>query len=488
MNELVVLLDEREVGRVSQLRGRLNFTYAPSWSDALGAYPLSLSMPLAAAEHPHAAIEPFIWGLLPDNELVLSNWAKKFQVSARNAFALISYVGEDCAGAVQFVSPKRHDALINSPPAETLWLTEAEVAARLRTVRADASAGRTPSDTGQFSLAGAQPKTALLFDGQRWGVPSGRTPTTHILKPPSGEFDGHAENEHLCLKLAQALGLPTAQTEVKKFDDTTAIVVTRYDRVDIQKLLASTTAQVAAKAAEAAMLAGSTDPDAALKIASHVAEVTDLTASSKSLSDFSKTTPVYRVHQEDFCQALSIYPAKKYQNDEGPSPKQIIELLRSNVSSANRTKGIRLPNASEDDVLTFVGALIFNWLIGGTDAHAKNYSLLIGGGGMVRLAPLYDIASILPYPNIDPRKAKLAMKIGDRYGLMEVSLSDWRKLAATNRIDADRVIERIKAMAKELPDRLSDEVKRMHESGLRHVVINKLAELLPKRAAEIAAM
>ena len=87
-----------------------------------------------------------------------------------------------------------------------------------------------PHDTGQFSLAGAQPKTALLFDGQRWGVPGGRTPTTHILKPPIRGLDGHAENEHLCLALARALGLPAAHSEVRRFGDETAIVVERYER------------------------------------------------------------------------------------------------------------------------------------------------------------------------------------------------------------------------------------------------------------------
>ena len=74
--------------------------------------------------------------------------------------------------------------------------SEAEIAARIRQLREDQSAWRRPGDTGQFSLAGAQPKTALLLQDGRWGVPSGRIPTTHILKPPSADFDGHAENEH----------------------------------------------------------------------------------------------------------------------------------------------------------------------------------------------------------------------------------------------------------------------------------------------------
>ena len=77
---------------------------------------------------------------------------------------------------------------------------------------------------GQFSLAGAQPKTALLLQNGRWGIPSGRLPTTHILKPPTGQFDGHAENEHICLLLTRSLGLPTAQSKVMRFGEEIAIV------------------------------------------------------------------------------------------------------------------------------------------------------------------------------------------------------------------------------------------------------------------------
>jgi len=97
-----------------------------------------------------------------------------------------SSVGEDCAGAVQFVRPERLKELQSDTVAkEVKWLTEEDVAERLRALRADHSAWRSAQDTGQFSLAGAQPKTALLFERKRWGVPSGRVPTTHILKPPN---------------------------------------------------------------------------------------------------------------------------------------------------------------------------------------------------------------------------------------------------------------------------------------------------------------
>jgi len=173
--ELVALLDGKEVGRVhSDVRGRLTFAYDDAWRETPDAYPLSLSMPLAAKEHGRAAIEAFLWGLLPDNERVLDRWAAKFQVSARNVFALISHVGEDCAGAVQFVTPDRMSAMRTGKEDKVEWLLESDIAKRLQILRDDHAAWRLPCDTGQFSLAGAQPKTALLLQNKRWGIPSGR--------------------------------------------------------------------------------------------------------------------------------------------------------------------------------------------------------------------------------------------------------------------------------------------------------------------------
>jgi serine/threonine-protein kinase HipA len=136
--QLVALLNGIEIGRVARDgRGRLTFVYAEDWRQAQGAYPLSLSMPLAAAEHGHKPVEAFLWGLLPDNTAVLDRWARRFQVSARNPFALMSQVGEDCAGAVQFVRPERLDDVVGQGPSEIDWLDEAGVAKRLRALRAD---------------------------------------------------------------------------------------------------------------------------------------------------------------------------------------------------------------------------------------------------------------------------------------------------------------------------------------------------------------
>lgn len=97
--ELIALLAGIEIGRIRQdQRGALSFRYEDVWQEADDSYPLSLSMPLAGKDHAPVVVEPFLWGLLPDNEFVLERWARKYQVSARNPFALLSHVGEDCAG------------------------------------------------------------------------------------------------------------------------------------------------------------------------------------------------------------------------------------------------------------------------------------------------------------------------------------------------------------------------------------------------------
>ena len=417
--ELIALLNGQEVGRVARDgRGRLSFAYLESWRQAQGAYPLSLSMPLAAAKHGHKPMEAFLWGLLPDNAAILDRWARRFQVSARNPFALMSHVGEDCAGAVQFVCPERLDDVVGQGPSEIDWLDEAGVAERLRALHADYAAWRIPRDTGQFSLAGAQPKTALLYENGRWGVPSGRTPTTHILKPPTGEFDGHAENEHVCMQLASALGLITANSEVLRFEDQVAIVIERYDRQRTK-------------------------------------------------------SGVIRVHQEDVCQALAIAPTMKYENEGGPSARTIVELIRT------------FSGRPEEDVWRFVDALLFNWLICGTDAHAKNYSMLIGEGGRARLAPLYDVASILPY-GLDLQKIRSAMKIGGEYRIRDIGPRQWHKQAKVLRLDAEMLMPRIRDFARKIPDALAKICHAAEAEGLAHPLIERLLGMITERAQRSA--
>lgn len=412
---LRVQMNGFDVGRLERdTHGRGRLVYDESWRGAAQATPLSLSLPLAASRH-EKLVGPYLWGLLPDNEAILEAWGKRFHVSARNAFGLLARVGADCPGAVQLLT---EEAVETPPEDHVAWLDEAEVAERLRRLRRDQSVWRDGDDAGQFSLGGAQAKTAFLFENGRWGIPSGRIPTTHILKPGLRELDGHAENEHFCLSLMRELGLPVARSSVARFEDQTAIVVERYDRVR----------------------AGNR---------------------------------IVRVHQEDFCQATGTMPSNKYQNEGGPSARTIVELLRAYSSKA------------EEDVSTFIDALVVAWATAGTDGHAKNYSLLHSGGGKSRLAPLYDVASILPYTDAALRRTKLAMSIGGKYKVNEIGSVEWRKFADEMKVAPEVVQQSLRRIVAAIPDAAATVRRAAEHDGLDRGVVRKLAGALAARARSL---
>ena len=377
-------------------------------------------MPLAQPDHGDGPIRAFLWGLLPDNEQVLQRWARTYQVSAGNPFALLRHVGEDCAGAAQFVRTERVEFLM-AGKGEVQWLDEDEVAKRLRLLRRDPTAWHT-FDTGQFSLAGAQAKTALYYEPNtgQWGEPQGATPTTHILKPAVTGLDDHDLNEHLCLRAADLLGLPAASSYVGRFGSERVIVVERYDRLR------------------------------------------------------RRDGAVSRVHQEDMCQALGRPPTSKYQNEGGPTPEQIITVLRENVFPAS---------AATDAVNRFVDALAYNWIIGGTDAHAKNYSVLLAGA-QVRLAPLYDVASALAYDDRYLPRLRMAMRIGGEFGVDATSGSHWRRFAQANLLDPDETIERIDDLASRTPDAFATAAEDKAVKALQSQLPARLVDQIASRAAQ----
>ncbi|HEY2653415.1 MAG TPA: type II toxin-antitoxin system HipA family toxin [Solirubrobacteraceae bacterium] len=415
-DSLLVILDDVVAGALTRLPGgRLRFDYDAAYREQRGHTPLSLSMPIQVSSHTHQQIDPWLWGLLPDNDAVLRRWAREFQVSPSSAFSLLSTpIGEDCAGAVRFAPPGELERVLGRG-GEVTWLDEDQVAQRLRELREDSTAWLGRSFTGQFSLAGAQAKTALLLDDDRWGVPSGPIPTTHILKPAVTGFDDHDLNEHLCLEAARRARLVAARSTIARFADETAVVVTRYDRL---------------KDGEGVIM---------------------------------------RVHQEDLCQALGMPPSQKYQNEGGPTPAQIARLLRDAMP----------PRIGEDAVWRFADALIWNWLIAGTDAHAKNYSLLLAGD-QVRLAPLYDIASALPYGTHE-RKLKLAMKIGSSYEVYP-QRNRWPHAARDLGLDAEALVDRARELAAVTPEAFAAAVGAPEVRSLNRDLPARLLDLVADRA------
>jgi serine/threonine-protein kinase HipA len=421
INELSVVIDDRLAGRVTRKQGALRFKYADQYRQRGTPTPLSVSMPVEISEHADHVVGPWLAGLLPDNENVLARWARTFQVG-NSPFALLGTpVGEDCAGAVRFVSEDRLEAALSRAGAVE-WLSDADVGKRLRDLKQDPTTWLGADFTGRFSLAGAQAKTALLYQDGRWGVPSGAAATSHILKPAIAGFDDHDLNEHLCLTAARRAGLIAANTWIATFEDQSAIVAKRYDRVN-------------------------------------------------SVQGW-----VQRIHQEDTCQALGVPPERKYQNEGGPTSTAIASLLR-------RT----LPGQEADIAISrFLDALILNWLICGTDAHSKNYSLLLAGR-QVRLAPLYDVASALPYPDMPIQKLRLAMKFGGSYLVTPRTPSMWPRVSKELGLPVDVVMEHAQSLMDRLPDAFADAAREPSVAAVQSNLPSRLVDAVADRIRQSRA-
>jgi serine/threonine-protein kinase HipA len=384
---LTVALEGASIGTLTLREGQPEISYSADYRQNRSATTLSVSMPRTDALHHGQIPHDWLWGLLPDNEDVLRRWATDYDASISSPVSfLATEIGLDCAGAVQFYhsdhgGPSDRDSTV-------LWINEREVEDRLADLRSDATSWLGQRTTGQFCLAGAQSKTALRWDAvsERWGVPRGDEPSTHILKPAAPTYDDQHINEHLCLLAARNLGLVAAKTEIASFGKEETLVVERFDRVK--------------------------------------------DTSGKWL----------RIHQEDLCQALGLHPAMKYERDGGPSVSAI-------AGATGRATG---PTVAQREIQRFVDALIFNWIIGGTDAHAKNYGLL-HREAQTRLAPLYDISSFLPYDDSRGHKIKLAMKIGGEYKIKRIGSKQWERLANDLNLDNKQLIERCEELATATP-------------------------------------
>lgn len=434
MTETLVVLMGREVAATltRQANNLLRLEYDADYAKSAGATPLSLSLPLAVRTHldtpAKRTVSNFLWGLLPDNELVLSRWARHYQVRDTSPFFLLGTpVGEDCAGAVAFCGTddvSRHLARTGSVE----WLTDSDMAELIRDLRLDRTAWLGRDFAGQFSLAGAQTKTALVFEKGRWGRPAGARPTTHIVKPASAGWSHQDVNEHVCLDAARRAGLTTARSWIARFGEESAIVVERYDRATVGR----------------------------------------------------RAT---RIHQEDLCQAMGLHPSAKYENDGGPSAASITTLLQRTMPSRE----------AERAVWGFADGLAWNWLIAGTDAHAKNYSLLLNEHD-VRLAPLYDLSSILPYVGergpdgevIQARRVRMAMKVGGAYEL-EPPRNTWRAAASDLGLPPAELIARVGSLAESAPLAFAAAAADPSVAGLHSEVIGRLVEAVSVRARRCGA-
>lgn len=390
---LKVYLNSRLVGQLRrETSGAIDFQYDQSWLDWEHSFAISLSLPLREDRYFGDAVIAVFDNLLPDNDEIRRRVAAHSGADGIDPYSMLSAIGRDCVGALQFLADGIEPGIAGAIDGKPI---NDEAIAELINNLATSPLGIDNDTDFRISIAGAQDKTALLNWQGAWHLPKATSATTHILKPQIGQrgmydLTRSVENEHLCLEILRAFGLPVARTQIADFAGTRVLVVKRFDR------------------------------------------------------EWTTDKRLLRVPQEDCCQALSIPPVRKYQNEGGPGMIDILELLKASDEPSR-------------DQLIFLQAQIIFWLLAAIDGHAKNFSISLHPGGGFELAPLYDVMSAQPLfanKQIPIKDLKLSMAVGNNrhYQLREIQPRHYVQTAARAGLPEETVDRALEEVADTLPD------------------------------------
>jgi serine/threonine-protein kinase HipA len=427
--EVEVYYERFIIGRITvHDKERLGFTYDPRWLATTGNFPLSVTIPLVPGEFDDQIIAPWLANLLPEEQQLMA-LSRALGLSTSDALAILREIGGDTAGAIS----------IGEPSDRSEWAYE-PLHAHYR-MENDGTAldrhfddlGRRPFLVGEdgvrLSLAGGQKKTALaVLDSAgrpKQGLPE---PADRLAIPKNG----------------------APSTIIIKPDNPTLPGIVENEAYCL------TLAGLIGIPAVGCMVVKA-GPRTALAVARY---------DRRSRSDGS----VRRLHQEDFAQANGIYPGQKYEQGTVPG-LDLNTLLRT---------GDRLPPA---EALKLLDQVIFNILVANTDAHAKNYSMMLNSGPT--MSPLYDVSSVLHWDHVNQYHAqKIA---GRRRKPGDIARRHWDRIAEEAGLNARgvrlRVQELVDAMVAARVE-ATDQTKA--QQGAEGTMVDHVANLIEGNALRIA--
>jgi serine/threonine-protein kinase HipA len=178
---------------------------------------------------------------------------------------------------------------------------------------------------------------------------------------------------------------------------------------------------------------------------------------------------VFRLHQEDFCQLTGTDPEMKYESEEGLNIRDCFELIRK----------MRLGAGGQ---LDFVRRIIFNFLIGNGDAHAKNFSVLYRGGRTV-LAPEYDLLCTEIYSSLS---RDTAMSIGGEFKFAKITREHFKTMAQDCGVRPEIVLNQLDGLRAALipvAKKLAAELEAIHPSPAYSEILN----VIEKQSAQVDA-
>lgn len=272
---LPVFFEDTVVGQLNEAAQGLSFTYDSEWLRREGSFSISLTMPLRDEAYGPDVATAWFANLLPEDRQ-LEQIGRLLGRSQSDVYGLLEQIGRETAGALSIGGPEAIE------DADYRELNEEGLSATIqRLPQRPLLAG---DDMVTMSLAGAQTKLAVAVFDDKISLPLHGAASTHILKPESERLYATVENELLCMRLAEKLGLPVARTVMGIAGRYKFLLIERYDRNIISR------------------------------------------------------GRVRREHQEDLCQALGFYPTEKYEARRGPGFKDLFATIDSHARRSARDR------------------------------------------------------------------------------------------------------------------------------------------------------
>lgn len=416
---------------------RWGLNYAEPWAADAQSYPLSPALPLIrpATDYASPSIKRFIEHLLPEGR-ALDVAVDYNGLTKTNIFGLIWALGAETAGALRFTGDGAAEQPAGEPTLREIPLQELDQRiAEREQVPLTVWDGKV-----RMSVAGLQDKLLVyldrpLLDGGRLFLVDGqRLASTHILKPDTAnpQTPYLAVNEHFCMSLARRMGLPAAEVELLR-TPRPVLVVRRFDR-----------------------------------------EVENIGGQPR----------VHRRHIIDACQACDLPVAYKYERNLGSA--EAVRHIRDGVSFERLFGCADLTTNKAAAKLTMLRWALFQFLIGNSDAHGKNFSFFVRPGGLLQPTPWYDLVSVLQYDGFD---TELAMAYGDVFSHAEVSAFALADFAARCGVDLKLMRREGQRLAKLAAAEAAAQAKAAdYEGEAERAFVQGIADFVAKQAERLTQL
>jgi len=429
VEEIEVYYERFVVGRISVWNDRrIGFGYDPRWLATPGNFPLSVTMPLQPGAFDDAVIRPWLANLLPE-ERQLTALSRAMRLSPSDAIAILREIGGDTAGAISIGEPSERNAWTYEGLLSRYGVETEAAALERHFDDLEQRPFMVGEDGVRLSLAGGQKKTALA-----------------VLDPSGAPKPGMPN--------------PTDTLTIPKFGAPSTIIV-KPDNPALPGIVENE-----AYCLNLARRVGIETVDCM------IVQATGRTALAVARYDrcLRRDGSIRRLHQEDFAQANGVYPGQKYERG-AVAGLDLDSLLKT---------GDHVPPG---EALKLLDQAIFNLLVANTDAHAKNYSMILSAGP--RMAPLYDVSSVLPWSHVNQHHAQRIAGRKRRPG--DIARAHWDRIAADAGLNARGVRLRVRELTDAMvAARVAVCEAIASQAGASGRMVGHVAELVESNALRIA--